>query len=344
MNGKQLSIVGQQLSPRQSIAKIENNAEPVDMLDRFVEKLLKSGKGSDGTVDEIIHHTQVKKHGFLGRLSSSQQNLVTSVVSIMQDRVSGEAKHNADALKQIILLEREALLSMSTSFSQVAKNLYSLPLLTTVKAQAEESEVHAEHAFDNNSYTANASLFFSRLLNWGNLIALSAVILAVLVVKTSVETANYETQYHLTKQNLLTLEIKYENMAVINQTLMAENRISSEENAVLNSKLGEAEKQQILAKKRHDETMNKQENIARRSGSINSSVRASLTKEIAALQQELALFKGKESQLDENYRVWKELAEDRKVEIGRLQSDLLSMASNSAVSASKPRTKFLGLF
>ena len=72
--------VRQQLvkSSRKETDDAESESRHVTAL---VEKILKPNKAATGTVDEVLNHAQVKKHGRFGWLSSSQQNLVTSVVT-----------------------------------------------------------------------------------------------------------------------------------------------------------------------------------------------------------------------------------------------------------------------
>lgn len=371
MSGKNLSVKGRELTPRPATKHSAHSAK--DRIDQFVIGLLESDTPPGGTVDEILRHPQVKKHGLLGRLSNSQQNLVTSVVSIMQDQVSSDAKQNADALKQIIIAEREALKSMSSSFAATAKSLYKLPLLGQSKAEPERSTYEASSFRDKDRaetiYPAAPPpppppTFFERFLTWGNMLAFTAIILAVLVVKTSVETANYETQYRLSQENLEKLNTDHEALQADYEALMVENKLMGESTAALNVRVEELGKQQaadaarsdaskaeqLLALQEAKETITKQEAIIAKTKALNASLQLSLNKEISVLQQELAAYKGKEVQQDENYQIWKALAEERKDEISKLQTELMNVATKSMDSAakdsqeSKNSGKFLGIF
>ena len=367
MSGKNLSVKGRDLTPRPAPTHSAR-----DKIDQFVISLLESDTSPGGTVDEILRHPQVKKHGLLGRLSNSQQNLVTSVVSIMQDQVSSDAKQNADALKKIIIAEREALKSMSSSFAATAKSLYKLPLLGQSKPEPERSTYEASSFQDAHQaetiYPATPPppppTFLERFLTWGNMLACTAIILAVLVVKTSVETANYETQYRLSQENLERLSADHETLQSTYDELMVENKLLGESTAALNVRLEELGKQQAADAARSDshkaeqslalqeakDTIAKQEAIISQTKALNASLQLSLNKEISVLQQELAAYKGKEVQQDENYQIWKALAEERKNEITKLQTELMNVASKSvestakAAQESKSSGKFLGIF
>lgn len=354
MSGKALSLV------KSGAVTAQSPQAATDKLDQFVEDLLKAAPHS-GTVDEILNHPQVKKHGLLGRLSASQQNLVTSVVSIMQDKVSADAKQNADALKQIILFEREALSNMSKSFAETAKSLYQLPLLTLSRNSTHEHAEMTESAAygmevngGGNGVKTPSSL--ELFLTWGNLLAVTAVLLAVLVVKTSVSTANFETKYHLTQQQLEQLQQSHEKLQLEQQQLLSENKALAEKNAAISSRQNETDKQQTADKSRFEaellqqkqelltaqQTIAKQQTQLEQADALNASLKQNLNGEIGALQQELASLKGKESQRDEQNNMWKKLADERKEEIAKLQAELLGRQPQT--NAEKDKSKFLGLF
>lgn len=369
MSGKQLSVTRQHVSDQNT----DQQDGPHDKLSQFVYDLLKSDGRDNGTVDDILSNPQVKKHGILGRLSSGQQSLVTSVVSIMQDRVAQDAKQNADALKQIIIYEREALSNMSRSFAATAKSLYQLPLLGQAKTEKEANSFdHGEFDAaskkpvtpDSGGDSITPPSVWERFLTWGNLIAFTAILLAVLVVKTSVDTASFETQYRLTKENLDQLKVDYENLQLNQQQLTAENKSLAEENAAVKSRLEETQKQQLADNTRHEadlqqqkialdeakQTIAKQQATLAQTETSKTSAQTNLNEKISELQQKLAAFHGKESQQDQTYQMWKALAEERKVEISKLQTELLSRASlageQNAQSAGTDKTesKFLGFF
>ncbi|HET8707737.1 MAG TPA: hypothetical protein VFM46_15650 [Pseudomonadales bacterium] len=345
MSGKSVSLIA-------SSSALAQPKATADKLDQFVEQLLKSNT-ANGTVAEILNHPQVKKHGLLGRLSASQQNLVTSVVSLMQDKVSADAKQNADALKQIIVFEREALSAMSKSFAETAKSLYQLPLLT-VSRKIDDSHTADSVAQGAAGGGVKSPTALERFLTWGNLVAVSAVLLTVLVIKTSVSTANFETKYHLTEQQLTQLQQNYDKLQVEHQTLVSENKALAERYAALNSRQTEADKQETQNRNRYEADLQQQkqdllaaqQTIARQqaqleqANTLNASLKQNLNGEISALQQELAGLKGKESERDEQNNLWKKLAEERKEEIAKLQAEL--QGKQSATTADK--SKFLGLF
>lgn len=355
MNNKHLSLIKQSASISSS-SQPEINAK--NKLDQFVDDLLKSDANANNTIAEILNNLQVRKHGILGRLSASQQSLVTSVVSIMQDRVSSDAKQNADALKQIIIYEREALAAMSKSFTATAKSLYRLPLIAAAKNERESSTLHqnnyanAESVESLHSGSGGGIKTPARLeqfLTWGNFLALTAIVLAVLVVKTSVNTANFETKYHLTQANLDQLTQQYEKLQLAQQQVAAENKVLAEKNATLSSRQDETDKQTNADRARIEsdlqeakQTIAKQQTLITQAEHMNNSIRQNLNAEIGALQQELAGLKGKETQQDEQDNVWKKLAEERKEEITKLQTQLLER--QAPVTEAQPKSKFMGLF
>lgn len=342
------------------------NISPHDDLDLLVDQLLqRNGQEGSGTVDDILRHPQVKKHGMLGRLSSGQQSLVTSVVSLMQDRVASDARKNTDALKQIIIHEREALSHMSRSFAETAKHLYQLPLLGRAGRDYSTVDHGAPPSPPHNNSNAGISQppmpprlsMLERFLTWGNLLAGTAVVLAVLVVKTSVETASYETQYRLTQESLEQTRAELEKAHQAQQTLVAENKTLAEQNASLNTRV-EAQSTQmnkdvqrltadLQAQARQlDEarqTITRQQRVLAEKESSKTVGQERLNEQISVLQQQLAALKGKESQQGENTQMWKQLAEERKQEIAKLQAEL---KSKTTVQSNKPIEKdgFLGLF
>lgn len=364
MSGKQLSV-RQAVSHPKKAKKIAAH----DELDLLVDQLLRGDKdGGTGTADEILSHPQVKKHGLLGRLSSGQQSLVTSVVSIMQDRVAGDARKNADALKQIIIHEREALSHMSRSFAETAKNLYQLPLLTQARNER-ESALHEHAHHQRSAHSAGVpqgptppvrrTTVWERFFTWGNLVSFTAILLAVLVVKTSVETASFETRYRLTKENLTQAKIELEKLQVNLQLVNADSKKMAEEHAGLTTRVEEMLKQQVTEKQRHDAELQAQvaalnetkQVLARQQAQLvqaetsKSSGQSALKDQISALQQQLAATHGKQTQQDESALLWKQLAEERKDEIAKLQSALLKRDDTTLSTDNKSAGKrFLGLF
>lgn len=360
MSDKQLAV-----RTSSSVSGHGRNISPHDDLDLLVDQLLqRSSSEGTGTVDEILRHPQVKKHGMLGRLSSGQQSLVTSVVSLMQDRVATDARKNTDALKQIIIHEREALSHMSRSFAETAKHLYQLPLL----GRAGHDHVTMDHGVPppppRNGQGASVSQppsprlsMLERFLTWGNLLAGTAVVLAVLVVKTSVETASFETQYRLTQESLEQTRSELEKAHQVQQALVAENKTLAEQNASLNTRVEAQATQtqkdvqrltadvQTQTRQLEDarQTIARQQRLLSENESSKTVGQVRLNEQISALQQQLAALKGKESQQGENTQMWKQLAEERKLEITKLQTEL---SVKNAVKPGKSNEKdgFLGLF
>lgn len=352
-----------QLAVRQSLSASTGgrNIAPHDDLDVLVDQLLRrNGSEGTGTVDEILGHPQVKKHGMLGRLSSGQQSLVTSVVSLMQDRVATDARKNADALKQIILHEREALSHMSRSFAETAKHLYQLPLISRSQRDHEHGVHDVPPARAHGGGAANPPPrvpVWERFLTWGNLLAGTAVVLAVLVVKTSVETASYETQYRLTQESLDNTRLELDKARQSSEQLVAQHQSLVEQNASINARLEAQEKQYLADKQRLDGTINTQaaqlvearQVIARQQAQLSQSEASKtvgqnrLGDQIGNLQQQISVMQKREAQQSENVQMWKQLAEERKVEIRKLQSEL--KASQAVLSESTEKQgNFLGLF
>ena len=338
-----------ELSVRQglTVSKVDqwiNNA--INGSDRN-NKRSSENSSNENTIDEMLRNSQVKKHGTFGRLSASQQNLVTSVVSVMQDKVTGDAKKNAEALKDIILAEREALKAMSHSFASTAKSLYQLPLIGSLKKDDDVKNV-ASQGFSNrarydeemveneNDADPQVSSDIDRLqrswvsfFSWGNMISIAAIVLLVLVVKTSVETANFETQYHNAISDVDTLELsleakekKYE--GVLSELQLANIKIASLESDIGGFKNNATQKQGALEK-----TIQKQDNQLRKLQLLSASTQASLNSEINALQTEVGLFKGKEIDGEQQNEIWKQLAKERKEELNQLQSQILALSELS---------------
>lgn len=368
MSGKNLVITqnrqGHELSLQEPNSTQQKSGDLLK-LEHLVEKLTDPDENHGNTIEDILKHPQVKKHGMLGRLSNSQQSLVTSVVSLMQDKVTSDAHKNAEALKQVIIHEREALRSMSNSFAATAKSLYKLPLLSGPRPKAvfiEPKQYNSENpvdvgvaAGDEQGPPSAPPNFVERYLNWGNLISISAVILAILVIKTSVETANFETQYRLTQESLEQLSASHEKLQQANLALQERNQTLGEANAALEVKLEEQTKQITAATDRNrqerelqtksqvdaEQKIKEQATQLEQSKNQYAQMQLTLNKEIAALQQELAGVKGKEAQQDENYQIWKSLAEERKLEIEKLQSQVMELATEQRP---KEKSGFLGLF
>lgn len=359
MSGKQLAV-NQSLSPTRNSQNVSSH----DDIDVLVDQLLRRNTHSaSGTAEEMLCHPQVKKHGILGRLSSSQQSLVTSVVSLMQDRVTSDSQKNADALKQIIIHEREALSHMSRSFAETAKHLYQLPLLG--RAGREENVVDHDVMHQRSAHSAGVPQgppprglsLWERFLTWGNLLAGTAVVLAVLVVKTSVETASFETQYRLTQESLEQTRIELEKSQTVQQQFQADNTALAEQNAALSARIEEHAKQQANDQQRLAADMQSQakllddarQTIARQQAQLaqtetsKNTGHANLKDEISVLQQQIATLKGKETQQVENAQMWKQLAEERKQEMDTLQARLLDKESAARKKADKPKG-LLGIF
>lgn len=322
-------------------------------VDQWIDSALNRGGAGAGdnssdnhsTVEEMLHHPQVKKHGTFGRLSASQQNIVTSVVSVMQDKVSNDAKNNAETLKEIILAEREALKAMSHSFASTAKSLYKLPLIASVRKSEDEAfrdvvsdnrsfhkDEPAEYAEQETVAESNRTKkagHWSRYISWGNMISITAIVLLVLVVKTSVETANFETQYHNAISEVdgleLTLEAKDKKYDGLQSELQLANmRIASLESDLEGQKKNAEQQQTNLLT-----SLDKQEKQIAKLEQLSASTQYSLNGEIKALQTELAMLKGKESDQSQKSEIWKHLAQERKEELTKLQSQIITLSELS---------------
>ena len=343
----------------------------VSKVDQWISNAIEGGKGNkhrssgndsnENTIDEMLRHSQVKKHGTFGRLSASQQNLITSVVSVMQDKVAGDAKQNAETLKDIILAEREALKAMSHSFTSTAKSLYQLPLIGSLKKTDDIKDVTSE-GFSNARYdeeiigsdksdsdqggVSNTDKQHSWLhfFSWGNMISIAAIVLLVLVVKTSVETANFETQYHNAISEVDTLELsleakekKYEGL--LSELQLANVKIAGLESNIDGLKHNSEQKQAML-----EATIQKQDNQVRKLQLLSSSAQTTLKAEIKALQTEVAQFKGKEMDGDQQNAIWKQLAKERKEELHQLQSQILALSELSRKDVSAEEDSGWSLF
>ncbi len=345
MGGKNL-VITQGNQSRQVTTVANKNKQPTAMtkLDHIVERLLDSNESdsaANGTIEHILKHPQVKKHGLLGRLSSNQESLVTSVVSIMQDKVATDARRNAAALKEVIIHEREALLGMSNSFAETAKSLYKLPLINTTHSGSVPSS-------PSQGQPPRPPGFITRFLSWGNLLAISAIILTVLVIKTSVETANFETKFHASQTNLDQLNADHDALQKNFVGLQQENLQLSEANAALQARLEEKthqlqEANDLVAteRQRHLAAMAEQKQSQQTQLDLVDRRNQSLDKEITALQQELASAKGKEIQQNESDQIWKSLAEERKLEIDRLQAQVMDL---TVTKTKEQKSGFLGIF
>ncbi len=308
------------------------------------------GDSNESTIDEMLRHSQVKKHGTFGRLSAGQQNLITSVVSVMQDKVAGDAKQNAETLKDIILAEREALKAMSHSFTSTAKSLYQLPLIGSLKKTDDIKDVTSE-GFSNARYdeeiigsekndsdqgmpsNTDKARSWVHFFSWGNMISIAAIVLLVLVVKTSVETANFETQYHNAISEVDTLELSLEAKEKKYEGLLSELQLANVKIAGLESNIDglkhNAEQKQTML----EAMIQKQDNQVRKLQLLSSSAQTTLKAEIKALQTEVAQFKGKEMDGDQQNAIWKQLAKERKEELNQLQSQILALSELSRKDA-----------
>ncbi|CBL45030.1 Hypothetical protein HDN1F_14470 [gamma proteobacterium HdN1] len=372
MSDKSLVVVSSSTAPVASRtaglragASIE--ARSHDDLDVLVDQLLRrqANEGS-GTVSEILAHPQIRKHGILGRLSASQQSLATSVVSLMQDKVATDARKNADALKQVIVHEREALRQMSHSFADTARHLYQLPLWRSAKSESVIDVVDGASMGGGGGSppagvtarpSSSAASPWMRILTWGNLLAGTAIVLAVLVVKTSVDTASYETRYHLTQEHLTQVQGDFEQLQAKHQQLLAEHKTLAEQNAALAARSTANDEQQQGAQQRFesdriafqnqvDEAQRRvaqqQEQLAHLQAQLAAS-ESGARQQIAGLRQELALLKGERGVQGDNVRAWQQLAEQRQLEISRLQAELHKQVP---VEKEEPanRKAFFGLF
>jgi DNA repair exonuclease SbcCD ATPase subunit len=326
-------------------------------VDALVEQLLKRDETVDSTVEDILGHAQVKKHGMLGRLSSSQQHLVTSVVSIMQDRISADARKNAQALRQLIMAEREALQNVSRSFAETARHLYQLPLLGLGRDDGppQQPRAPAESAYS----PPPKKPFFLRVLTWGNLLAFTAIGMAVLAIKTSIETADFEARYRVTQTSLDELKVSHAKLETeLEQTRDAGQKMTSD-NTALQTQLAEsttqaqADRERLQADKdrlqaelegRVQQIAALEGDLARQKALLSQSeissakAREKLLDDISGLKEKLASAKGRESRTDQNSQAWKDLANERKAEIEKLRALLSESRGESAQSG------FLGLF
>ncbi|OUS27293.1 hypothetical protein A9Q99_14855 [Gammaproteobacteria bacterium 45_16_T64] len=326
------------ISLRQGIA--------VSNVDQWISNALAGDGSSESTVDEMLRHPQVKKHGTFSRLSASQQNLVTSVVSVMQDKATSDVKNNAETLKQIILAEREALKAMSNSFASTAKSLYKLPLIAPTK-QYEHNDFHQAETVPETArdtfkahdvpVTNENSAHWSRFISWGNMLAVAALVLLVLVVKTSVETANFETQYHNAVKEVDSLESiieaknqKYEGL--LEEMQLAQVKVASLSSDIEGLKKGEAQKQAIF-----QATIKQQESKLEKMAILSSAAKETLNGEIQALQAELSIYKGKDIDQTEQSEIWKQLAQERKDELHKLQAQIVTL---SELSRKEPDTSW----
>jgi DNA repair exonuclease SbcCD ATPase subunit len=326
-------------------------------VDALVDQLLKRDETVDSTVEDILNHPQVKKHGMLGRLSSSQQHLVTSVVSIMQDRISADARKNAQALRQLILAEREALQNVSRSFAETARHLYQLPLLGLGRDDGppQQPGAPAEAAY---TPPPQKPLLF-RLLTWGNLLAFTAIGMAVFAIKTSIETADFEARYRVTQSSLDELKVAHAKLETELDDTRDEGQKIIRQNTTLQTQLAEsttqaqADRERLQADKerlqldldRHTQQIaSLEEDIARQRALLSQSeissakAREKLLDDISALKEKLASSKGRESRTDQNSQAWKDLANERKAEIEKLRALLSESRGDNGQSG------FLGLF
>jgi len=355
-------VGSKELSVRQGLA--------VSKVDQWISGALKGdgntsrsdGNSSDeNTIDEMLRHSQVKKHGTFGRLSANQQSLITSVVSVMQDKVAGDAKRNAESLKDIILAEREALKAMSHSFTSTAKSLYQLPLIGSLKKSEDIEDVttgrfsnrrHDEDIIESEKNYADTGVSsdigrqrsWVHFFSWGNMISIAAIVLLVLVVKTSVETANFETQYHNAISDVDTLELsldakekKYEGL--LSELQLANVKIAGLESSIDGLKHNAVQKQVML-----EATIQKQDSQLRKLQRLSASAQATLNSEIKLLQANVAQFKGKEIDGAQKNEIWKQLAKERKEELNQLQSQILTLSELSRKEVSTEEDKGWSLF
>ena len=343
----------------------------VSKVDQWISHAIEGGErnknrssgndSNENTIDEMLRHSQVKKHGTFGRLSASQQSLITSVVSVMQDKVAGDAKQNAETLKDIIIAEREALKAMSHSFTSTAKSLYQLPLIGSLKKTDDIKDVTSE-GFSNSRYDeeivgneksdndqgmspdTDRQHSWVSFFSWGNMISIAAIVLLVLVVKTSVETANFETQYHNAISDVDTLELSLEAREKKYEGLLSELQLANVKIAGLESNIDglkhNAEQKQAML----ETTIQKQDNQVRKLQLLYSSAQTTLNAEIKALQTEVALFKGKEMDGEQQNEIWKQLAKERKEELNQLQSQILALSELSRKDVSAEEDSGWSLF
>ena len=278
----------------------------VSTVDQWIDKALNRGDQVSSTVEGMLAHPQVKKHGTFGRLSSSQQNIVTSVVSVMQDQVSKDAKNNAESLKEIILLEREALKAMSNSFASTAKSLYKLPLISSVQSDSSVSYGGGKRGYaegEGTQYQTTQSTsshyqddvgavepgdinqHWSRFISWGNMISVAAIVLLTLVVKISVETANFETQYHKSVAKVKELELLLNTKEIKYESLMGELQLAEVKVASLTTEIEGQRKNSEQQQAQQSQNIHKIEQQFIQFERLSVSTQKSLNSEIKALKE-----------------------------------------------------------
>lgn len=349
------SVSPQSVSPQTLLIDTRQPSRP--NVDALVDQLLKRDETIDSTVEDILGHAQVKKHGMLGRLSSSQQNLVTSVVSIMQDRISADARKNAQALRQLILAEREALQSVSRSFAETARHLYQLPLLGLGR---DDGPPQRPGAPAETAYTPPPQKpLLLRVLTWGNLLAFTAIGMAVFAIKTSIETADFEARYRVTQTSLDELKVAHAKLETELDSTREEGQTLTKQNTALQTQLAEsttqaqADRERLQADKDRlqldlesraqqlaalEDDLSRQKALLSQSEISSAKAREKLLDDISALKEKLASAKGRESKTDQNSQAWKDLANERKAEIEKLRALLSESRGESG------RSGFLGLF
>jgi len=348
MTSKHLAIINKQTST-------ENLP---DRVDQFIDQVLEPDVFNSCTAEEILNNPQIKKHGILGHLSPNQQSLVTSVVSIMQDQMLTNAQKNASALRKIIVSERQALRSMSNSFTATARDLYKLPLLRTARP-ASPALIEEQEPSDrpDNHEEPKPTEHWSRFITWGNLIALTTILLAALVIRSSINSANVETHYQYAQKDLEQFEAThsalgadhaslktaystlqasrselntaYMQLSSNYEAMQAKQQALARENANLTKTLNENKLLFQQQNKVRESLIESQQNRISNLEKVSQSENGVLNRKISALQQELANLKGKESQLQSNDRFWQQLAEERKIEINTLQRELRNNMSQS---------------
>jgi flagellar biosynthesis regulator FlaF len=340
------------------ISKQTNTENLPDRIDQFIDQVLEPDAFNNCTAEEILNNPQVKKHGILGHLSPNQQSLVTSVVSIMQDQMLTNAQKHASALRKIIVSERQALRSMSNSLTATARDLYKLPLLRTARTPSPEPVDEQEpSATPDHHEEPQPAEHWSRFITWGNLITLTTVLLAALVIRASINSANVETHYQYAQKDLKQFEASHAALGADHASLKTAYSTLQASRSELNAAYTQLSssyeamraKQQALTRGNANLTKSlnenkllfQQQNKVRQSliesqqtrisnlEKISQSEKDVLNRKISTLQQELANLKGKESQLQSNDRFWQRLAEERKVEINTLQQELRNNISQS---------------
>jgi len=308
-------------------------------IDRFVDEKFKQKPTSGSTVESILKNVQVKKHGFFGRLTSNQENLITTVVSLLQDHLHSDAKKNAESLKQLMLAEREALKAVSNSFAATAKNLYSMPLIRSRTTTYE----HPVETPAQNKATPPKTTFLMRFLSWGNFIAMAAILLAILVMKTSIETANFKTQYLNAAAAHESLGEKHDALLLEFKQINSEKQAISQDFAVSNAKFAEYKQHTKIQISEQANLIQQQQLKLSNLEGINRSTLSTNGQEVSALEQEVALLKAKDSQNIKNEQLWKTLAEDKMQEINQLRQQL-STASKQSTQQGEKEYNFWKLF